>query len=178
MAANAYDDAIHIVPDFPDASGRGPPLAKTRPHDTDAFHHTALGVAHLQMAREVDSELDDITGLNVGQVCLGILTDLKQQIHRRIRKGEESRWSLKGSEKYVERAKAKCSTVVDLQLRWTEKIIMFDNPTSQTRTWSVTEAEQPVRPALKVNHGSVRLCHVSMHCLVQKKKRSLGALRG
>lgn len=62
VAANEYDDAIHAVPDFPNPAGRGPPLAKTRPHDMDAFHHTNLGMAHLQKAREVAMELEDLEG--------------------------------------------------------------------------------------------------------------------
>ena len=58
VAADAYDDVIHIVPDFPDAGGRDPPLAQTRPHDMSAFHHSNLGVAHLERAREAAAEVD------------------------------------------------------------------------------------------------------------------------
>lgn len=53
VAASAYDDAIYAVPDFPDEEGNGPPIAQTRPHDTGPFHHTNLGMAHLQRAREI-----------------------------------------------------------------------------------------------------------------------------
>lgn len=61
VAANAYDDAIHVVPDFPEAgSGEGPPLAKTRPHDMDSFHHVNLGVAHLRGGREASTEIEDM----------------------------------------------------------------------------------------------------------------------
>lgn len=64
IAANAYDGAIHVVPDFPDPAGEGedegPPLAKTRPHDTTTFHHVNLGVAHLQAARQAAAEMEDL----------------------------------------------------------------------------------------------------------------------
>lgn len=59
VAATAYDDAIHAVPDFPDpGTGEGPPLAKTRPHDMDSFHHVNLGVAHLRGGREASAEIE------------------------------------------------------------------------------------------------------------------------
>lgn len=62
MAAEAYEDVVHVVPDFPDVAGEGPPLAKTRPHDMDTFHHVNLAMAHLQGARKVAIEIDDMTG--------------------------------------------------------------------------------------------------------------------
>lgn len=61
VAADAYDGAIHVVPDFPDlGSGEGPPLAKTRPHDMNSFHHVNLGVAHLRGGREASAEIEDL----------------------------------------------------------------------------------------------------------------------
>ncbi|CAM9596625.1 unnamed protein product [Ectocarpus fasciculatus] len=62
VAAEAYEDIVHVVPDFPDVAGAGPPLAKTRPHDMDTFHHVNLAMAHLQGARKVAIEIDDMTG--------------------------------------------------------------------------------------------------------------------
>lgn len=62
VAAEAYEDVVHVVPDFPDVAGEGPPLAKTRPHDMDTFHHVNLAMAHLQGARKVAIEIDDMTG--------------------------------------------------------------------------------------------------------------------
>ena len=66
MAADAYDDVVHVVPDFPDVGGRGPPLAQTRPHDMSTFHHCNLGVAHLGRAREVAAEVErmETTGMS------------------------------------------------------------------------------------------------------------------
>lgn len=49
-----------MVPDFPDPDGEGPPVAKTRPHDTVSFHHVNLGVAHLQAARKASTEMQDM----------------------------------------------------------------------------------------------------------------------
>lgn len=60
VAADAYDGAIHVVPDFPGPDGEGPPLAKTRPHDMVSFHHVNLGVAHLHGAREAATEMQDM----------------------------------------------------------------------------------------------------------------------
>eukprot|EP00752_Nemacystus_decipiens_P011953 g10598.t1 len=61
VAANAYDDAINTAPDFPGpASDEGLPLAKTRPHDMDSFHHANLGVAHLRGAREASTEIEEM----------------------------------------------------------------------------------------------------------------------
>lgn len=67
VAAEAYDDAIHVVPDFPDTEGRGAPLALARPHDTDTFHHRNLGLAHLQRAREVAAALMERRGDELSQ---------------------------------------------------------------------------------------------------------------
>lgn len=62
VAADAYDKAIHTVPDFPDPAGEGdhegPPLAQTRPHDMAAFHHVNLGMAHLQGARQTAAQME------------------------------------------------------------------------------------------------------------------------
>lgn len=61
VAANAYDDAINVAPDFPDPdSGEGPPLAKTRPHDMDSFHHVNLGLAHLRGGREASAAVEEM----------------------------------------------------------------------------------------------------------------------
>ncbi|CAM9407149.1 unnamed protein product, partial [Ectocarpus sp. 6 AP-2014] len=66
VAAEAYEDVVHVVPDFPDVAGEGPPLAKTRPHDMDTFHHVNLAMAHLRGARKVAIEIDDMTGKTDG----------------------------------------------------------------------------------------------------------------
>lgn len=62
VAAEAYDDAVHIVPDFPEPDPRGgmeqgAPLVQTRPHDMQTFHHENLGMAHLQRARDLKADL-------------------------------------------------------------------------------------------------------------------------
>lgn len=79
VAAQEYDDDIHVVPDFPniddDKTGGGThaqgtqqqtaTLARMRPHDMDTFHHENLGMAHLQRARELVKDLEDMKQANV-----------------------------------------------------------------------------------------------------------------
>lgn len=65
VAAEAYEDATRFVPDFPEPDLRGgmeqgAPLAETRPHAMDTFHHEHLGLGHLERARELKSELDNM----------------------------------------------------------------------------------------------------------------------
>eukprot|EP00903_Cladosiphon_okamuranus_P008234 g7927.t1 len=61
VAASSYNDAVHVVPDFPDpGGGEGPSLAKTRPHDMDSFHHVNLGLAHLRAGREASAEVEEM----------------------------------------------------------------------------------------------------------------------
>eukprot|EP00904_Undaria_pinnatifida_P013165 jgi/Undpi1/897/HiC_scaffold_10.g04361.m1 len=74
VAAEAYDDLINIVPDFPSAEGLGPPLAQTRPHDMSTFHHSNLGVAHLARAREVAAEAERRMANTPKQSCQESLT--------------------------------------------------------------------------------------------------------
>lgn len=65
VAAEAYEDAIRFVPDFPEPGlkegiEQGAPLAETRPHAMDTLHHERLGMGHLEMARELKIELDNM----------------------------------------------------------------------------------------------------------------------
>lgn len=60
VAAQAYEDAIRVVPDFPDSVGQGPPLARTRAQDVHNFHHENLGVAHLQRARAITASIEEL----------------------------------------------------------------------------------------------------------------------